>query len=319
MKTKGNLKNLFTLSFFLFTFTLLGQTIPEMDITSEGIILPRYTKADKATLPSQEGRVLYNMTDGVLAYQNDSGWYTVASTAKVLELIEQRFQPYVSLEGDRLYLAPGQFIVVPGISAAQCRVTDIDGNIYNCVTINGKTWMTENLKTETYTDGTPIPYGGAVTSLSPPDDYFFFLDDDPINKNINGLLYTHGAVNNNNHDLCPTGWHPAYKSDWEDLETFIGSDGWSGQQAKALKAQFAGWQSDPPFYVPADVYGLAVLPSMYYNAGPLQPTTARFWARNLGTLSTNNGAAIIFSWNDDTLNITEQFRTIGQSVRCVQN
>ncbi len=301
--------------FVSFTFHVYGQTIPESELSNDGLILPRYTKADKATLPETQGRVVFNTTDQSMVYHNGTYWDRVASEDRVLQLIDERFQPYVSNSGDRLYLAPGQFIVVPGISAAQSTVSDIDGNTYQTVTIDGQEWMAENLKTTRYANGDPIPYGASVSGIGPADDYYFYYNDNVINKNLFGVLYTHAAASDPR-NVCPTGWHTPFKAELEALKTFIASDGWSAKEGLAIKAQLAGWRDDPPFFVPVDHYGLAVIPTQSYNSINSLGENAYFWAHNLGLLSTNNGACVLMRWTNDSFNIDEQFRSQGFNIRC---
>ena len=55
----------------------------------------------------------------------------------------------------KLFLIQLMFLIITGHNA-QITVEDIDGNKYKAVTINGKIWMEENLKTTRLNDGTPI-------------------------------------------------------------------------------------------------------------------------------------------------------------------
>jgi len=68
----------------------------------------------------------------------------------------------VSTFGDTLTLN-GQSIIVPGISFSNVvptfdSITDIDGNTYLTVAYGDTEWMTENLTTTTYSDGTSISH-----------------------------------------------------------------------------------------------------------------------------------------------------------------
>src|SRR4030042_4660824 len=75
-------------------------------------------------------------------------------------------------------------------------VKDIEGNVYKTVKIGNQTWMTKNLKTTKYNDGTAIPLvtdGAAWAALSTPG-YCWYNNDSVSYKNTYGALYTEYAA-----------------------------------------------------------------------------------------------------------------------------
>lgn len=106
----------------------------------------------------------------------------------------------------------------------QTTISDIDGNIYNTVTIGNQIWMKENLKTTRYNTGEPILLVTNDTAWSVvTTGYYSYYDNDYINYgSIYGALYNWYAVNNN-HILCPSNWHVPSNSDWNILEKYLDS------------------------------------------------------------------------------------------------
>jgi uncharacterized protein (TIGR02145 family) len=103
-------------------------------------------------------------------------------------------------------------------------ITDLDGNIYNTVTIGTQVWMKENLKATTFNDGTPIPQVTDVTdwfNLITPG-YCWYDNDEATYKETYGALYNWYAVETGK--LCPTGWHVPSDDDWQILVLLIDPD-----------------------------------------------------------------------------------------------
>lgn len=92
-------------------------------------------------------------------------------------------------------------------------VTDADGNIYNTVVIGTQVWMTENLKTTKFNNGTAIPYRDGTGGLQ-----YCWYNNDEINKDVYGALY------NDFRELAPKGWHVPDRSDWQILINYLGSN-----------------------------------------------------------------------------------------------
>lgn len=100
-----------------------------------------------------------------------------------------------------------------GCAGGPSTVTDIDGNVYNVVSIGNQCWMKENLKTTRYKNGTPIPTGlsDAQWQVDTTGAYSVYKDS-AQNDSVYGKLYNWYAVADTN-GLCPTGWH--VPEDWE--------------------------------------------------------------------------------------------------------
>ena len=101
-------------------------------------------------------------------------------------------------------------------------VTDVQGNVYNTVVIGNQTWMSENLKTTRYNDGTPIPTetdNDAWWRLGTPA--YSWLNNDSVKyMDAYGGLYNWYAVQTEK--LCPSGWHVPDDREWNDLEVALG-------------------------------------------------------------------------------------------------
>lgn len=110
-------------------------------------------------------------------------------------------------------------------------VTDIDGNVYNTVTIGTQVWMVENLKTTRYRDGTEIPNVIAATSWNgQTTGAYCWYNNDASYKNTYGALYNWYAVNTGK--LAPAGWHVPTDAEWTTLTTYLGSESIAGGKLK---------------------------------------------------------------------------------------
>jgi uncharacterized protein (TIGR02145 family) len=110
---------------------------------------------------------------------------------------------------------------------------DADGNFYKTVIIGTQIWMSENLKTTRYNDGTAIPVIIDENSDGSTNDEWRDLttpawcwwNDNISNKNIYGALYNWYTVSTGK--LCPTGWHVPTDADWTVLENYLVANGYN--------------------------------------------------------------------------------------------
>jgi uncharacterized protein (TIGR02145 family) len=111
-------------------------------------------------------------------------------------------------------------------------VSDIDGNIYKTIQIGTQLWMSENLKTTRYNDGTSVPYVPddiEWRNLSTPG-YSWYNNDGSSYEETFGALYNWQAVNTAK--LCPAGWHIPTTAEWVTLTTYLGGENVAGGKIK---------------------------------------------------------------------------------------
>ena len=103
-------------------------------------------------------------------------------------------------------------------------VTDIDGNVYNIVTIGTQVWTKENLKVLHYRNGdaiTNVTDNTAWGTLS-TEAYCWYNNDNVTNGSIYGALYNYYAITDYR-NICPVGWHVPTASEWNILEKYLDS------------------------------------------------------------------------------------------------
>ena len=113
------------------------------------------------------------------------------------------------------------------------RIQDIDGNSYNTIKIGHQIWLSRNLQTTRYSDGSPIPNvtdNTEWTGLS-TGAYCYYNNDSAIYKKIYGALYNWFTVVDKR-NLCPTGWHIPSDNEWNTLETYLGGSRGTGGTLK---------------------------------------------------------------------------------------
>lgn len=164
-------------------------------------------------------------------------------------------------------------------------VQDIDGNVYQTVTIGSQVWMAENLKVTHYRNGDVIPFvsdadawGGLSTAAC------HIYNGDTTGSAAYGLLYNFfAAVDSNN--IAPLGWHVPTDEEWQLLVNYLGGDSLAGGKMKSrgtLEGFDGLWRE--PNEGASNESGFSVIPGGY-RAGDGSyegmAVSARFWSSTL--------------------------------------
>jgi hypothetical protein len=99
------------------------------------------------------------------------------------------------------------------------KCVDIDGNIYNTITIGDQIWLCENLKTTKYRNGDDILTTETLTINISSDINGKYMWSYPETENRHFCTYYTWNVLNDERQIAPLGWHIPTKEEWKILTT----------------------------------------------------------------------------------------------------
>lgn len=195
---------------------------------------------------------------------------------------------------------------------------DIDGNNYKTIKIGTQIWMSENLRTTKYRNGSPITN---VTGNSEWQDLktgaWSYYNNNDSNNTIFGKLYNWYATQGDT--LCPLGWHVPSDEEWSILINYVGGESVAGGKMKSVGT--VNWNSANTGAT--NESGFSVFPAGFRDVGGFKEignrsdfwsSTSVFdnyaWSRNLKTDSNN------LMRNN---NINAFGKLVGTSIRCIKD
>jgi uncharacterized protein (TIGR02145 family) len=219
-----------------------------------------------------------------------------------------------------------------------CPITDIDGNVYNTVSIGTQLWMKENLKTTKYADGTAIPLvtdNTAWGNLTTPG-YCWYNNDEITYKNTYGALYNWYTINAGS--LCPDGWSVPSDYDWRLLANYLITNGFNfdgsitgdyntnNKIAKSL-ASTTEWNSDTTpgsvgntdYPAKRNATGFNAYPNGWrsYGGSIYNGNLAAWWTSTY--YNTTFAGSAGFLWMQVELSVNPNNVQNGFAVRCLRN
>lgn len=139
--------------------------------------------------------------------------------------------------------------------------TDGDGNHYPVVTIGNQTWMAQNLRTTTMSNGIPIPHKPDSNDWLNSEDAYCWVNNDISTADYYGAIYKWNSASAAT--LCPPGWRTPSDNDWAAMVTYLGGADVAGGKLKSVCSDL--WI--PPNGGATNEYGFSGLPAGYRKHG----------------------------------------------------
>jgi uncharacterized protein (TIGR02145 family) len=244
-------------------------------------------------------------------------------------LYAEEVSSFVSSTGDTLSIA-GNSIIVPGISSENVQeqfvqgsgVSDINGNFYPSVIINGQEWMQKNLNVMKYRNGDQIPFG-VDANWSSADSVGAVMWNWDVQNGYWGGVATFGRLYNwhavtDERGLCPSGWHVPSDAEWTALTTFLGGSELAGGR---MKSNTQGWVI--PNAGATNSSGFNALAGGYGQSGTIYQALGYYgyWWTSTDRPDFNAYSAWFISLNNNSKVSTRSYNDKEQafSVRCIKD
>jgi uncharacterized protein (TIGR02145 family) len=195
------------------------------------------------------------------------------------------------------------------------QITDIDGNVYNVVTIGTQDWLVENLKVTHYRNGDPIPNVTLDTEwelLS--DGAYCNYDNSLANGTVYGRLYNWYAATDSR-NIAPEGWHVPSDDEWDILVTHLGGVYDAGAKLKEIGTSH--WKD--PNSGATNESGFTALPAGLRNwAGGFEYIIwgCGFWSTDFAG---DDATVQLLDYNTTDVYAAQENHRSGRSIRCIRD
>ena len=262
------------------------------------------------------------LTAGTFASGNGSLTYTITGTPSAsgtasfaLNIGGQTCALSLNVEVNVANASCGaSFVHNPNLSYGT--VVDQDGNTYKTIVIGSQEWMSENLKTSTYSNGEPIP------NVTDPNQWsnvttgaWAHYNNDSQNECPYGKLYNwHTLVHPSN--VCPAGWHVPTDAEWNILTDYLGGPSAAGGKMKSTGTQY--WLS--PNTDATNQSGFSGLPGGYraFNGNFYDLGSMGWWWREFEGDFNPWNRLLSYQSNGVSRSVNNNYNN-GFSVRCLKD